>query len=424
MPAIEVRNLSKHYTLGETLSHDLLRDRIAHGVKRLFGGNGKHPASAGAREFWALRDVSFDVQEGEVLGVIGKNGAGKSTLLKILSRITEPTEGEVRLKGRVASLLEVGTGFHKELTGRENVFLNGAILGMSRIEIRAKFDDIVQFAGVEKFIDTPVKRYSSGMTVRLAFAVAAHLEPEVLLIDEVLAVGDAEFQKRCLGKMDEVAKGGRTILFVSHQMAAVEALCSRCAWLQSGEVAAIGETDHIISDYLSDASAGIGSSRDLTIHPGRPRQALALMTRATLLDTDGGPADTFRVHDTLRIEVEFESPNAAFSPVLGYVLKNHIGAPVFALDNRTIDKGELEEVGKGTITCEVPRIPLVPGRYTLDLYLGDRARSIDSVVDAVSFDVTPRDIYGTGRLPPPHTGSILWDGRWWLGAREGSSHDA
>ena len=232
---ISVRNLGKKYRLGATLSPDTLRDHIMYAASRLFGrGNGKVSRARGD-EFWALKDVSFDVKQGDVLGVIGPNGAGKSTLLKILTGITEPTEGEVRLKGRVASLLEIGTGFHQELSGRENIYMNGAILGMTRAEINAKFDEIVAFAGVDRFLDTPVKRYSSGMRVRLGFAVAAHLESEILLIDEVLAVGDASFQKKCLGKMDEVAKGGRTVLFVSHNLSAVNALCGRSLLLESGD---------------------------------------------------------------------------------------------------------------------------------------------------------------------------------------------
>ena len=229
-------------------------------------------------EFWALRDVSFDIRPGEVTGIIGRNGAGKSTLLKILSRITEPTTGEVRLGGRVASLLEVGTGFHPELTGRENVFLNGTILGMSRSEIRRKFDEIVAFAEVEKFLDTPVKRYSSGMYMRLAFAVAAHLEPEILIVDEVLAVGDAEFQKKCLGKMGDVARGGRTVLFVSHNMSAVQALCSKAILLQGGQVERMGATGPIVAEYLA---------RMEPLAPVRPRQNPGGSTRASISSTFG-----------------------------------------------------------------------------------------------------------------------------------------
>src|SRR5215510_11481136 len=246
--AIRIENLSKKYeiTVGKD-RHDTLRDQISDSVRSLFHRNGR---PRGQREtLWALKDVSFEVNQGEVVGIIGRNGAGKSTLLKILSRITEPTEGRVRIRGRVASLLEVGTGFHPELSGRENVFLNGAILGMSREEIKRKFDEIVAFAEIEKFLDTPVKRYSSGMYVRLAFAVAAHLEPEILIVDEVLAVGDFEFQRRCLGKMNQVAHGGRTVLFVSHNMSAIEYLCNRAVLLDGGVCRCIGTAREAIDQY-------------------------------------------------------------------------------------------------------------------------------------------------------------------------------
>ena len=255
---ITVEGLGKKYRLrhrADAVAYDTVRDaltRAAAAPLRWFNGSGTTTRSD---DFWALRDVSFEVRRGDVVGIIGRNGAGKSTLLKILSRITEPTEGRVTLEGRVASLLEIGTGFHPELTGRENIYLNGAILGMSRAEIRRNFDSIVAFAEVERFLDTPVKRYSSGMYLRLAFAVAAHLEPDILVIDEVLAVGDAEFQKKSLGKMHEVSRGGRTVLFVSHNMAAVQALCGTSIWLDRGKVAASGPTTDVIAKYFQDARA-------------------------------------------------------------------------------------------------------------------------------------------------------------------------
>jgi lipopolysaccharide transport system ATP-binding protein len=257
-PIIEISGLGKKYRIGANRGKYLsLREelaRTAHGVLRRFAAT-HHPVPS-QEDFWALKNVSFSVQEGEAVGIIGRNGAGKSTLLKVLSQITPPTEGKLTLRGRVASLLEVGTGFHPELTGRENVFLNGAILGMRREEIRRKFDEIVAFAEVEKFLDTPVKRYSSGMYVRLAFAVAAHLEPEILIIDEVLAVGDAQFQKKCLGKMGDVAKQGRTVLFVSHNMAAIRVLCQRGVLLHAGRVAAAGPIDQCIESYLGNQHSG------------------------------------------------------------------------------------------------------------------------------------------------------------------------
>jgi lipopolysaccharide transport system ATP-binding protein len=255
---ISVENLGKKYILGQQKQegYTALRDVIANGAKSI-GRNilkplGKRMPEPEVEEFWALKDVSFEIKQGDRVGIIGRNGAGKSTLLKILSRITEPTKGSIRIQGRVASLLEVGTGFHPELTGRENIFLNGAILGMSKAEIKRKFDEIVAFAEVEKFLDTPVKRYSSGMYVRLAFAVAAHLEPEILVVDEVLAVGDAQFQKKCLGKMGEVAGEGRTVLFVSHNMGAVSALCDKAVYLVKGQVREIGTAERLVTTYLSE----------------------------------------------------------------------------------------------------------------------------------------------------------------------------
>ena len=260
---IKVEGLGKKYVIsheGVAGGYTALRDVISNKAKRLVKrSNNNLPPK---EDFWALKDISFEIKKGEAVGIIGRNGAGKSTLLKILSRITEPTTGHIEIFGRVASLLEVGTGFHPELTGRENIFLNGAILGMSRAEIRIKFDEIVDFSGVEKFLDTPVKRYSSGMYVRLAFAVAAHLEPEILVIDEVLAVGDAEFQKKCLGKMEEVSKdGGRTILFVSHQLEAIKQFCSSAIYLKDGRIDSVGETEEIVSNYLSTNANIVGSDK-------------------------------------------------------------------------------------------------------------------------------------------------------------------
>lgn len=278
---IRAEGLGKKYLIGREREHAryvALRDVLVHAARgalrrtKRLAQNGSLPRSAETEEFWALKDVSFDLRSGEVLGIIGRNGAGKSTLLKILSRITEPSSGRVMIQGRVASLLEVGTGFHPELTGRENIFLNGAVLGMKRTEIKRKFDEIVAFAEVEKFLDTPVKRYSSGMYVRLAFAVAAHLEPEILIVDEVLAVGDAEFQKKCLNKMSEVASGGRTVLFVSHNLSAIADLCTRALLLQKGQVRCVGSPEDVVSAYIEQSNSNrVGSLvshavGDVTVH--------------------------------------------------------------------------------------------------------------------------------------------------------------
>lgn len=307
---ISVENLGKQYRInhqGEGRRYVALRDVIMDRVKGLFGG--RKPDDVGrdtVEDFWALRGLSFEVQPGEVVGIIGRNGAGKSTLLKVLSQITQPTEGRVRLRGRVASLLEVGTGFHPELTGRENIFLNGAILGMTRAEVRKKFDEIVAFAEVEKFLDTPVKRYSSGMYVRLAFAVAAHMEPEILIIDEVLAVGDAQFQKKCLGKMQNVAtQEGRTVLFVSHNLQTVRQMCQRVLLLQQGQLVASGDPHATIARYMGHTAGCSDGVIELATHPRQRRPENARLLRMEFLDTAGNPAVQLSRQSELVVRVHF-----------------------------------------------------------------------------------------------------------------------
>jgi len=305
-PVITIEGLGKQYKIGlreeaNKNFREALVSFVTAPIRRLKTLGEK--SETGKDLFWALRDFSLEVMPGEVIGVIGRNGAGKSTLLKILSRITEPTTGRAVLRGRVSSLLEVGTGFHRELTGRENIYLNGAILGMKRAEINAKFDDIVAFAEIEKFVDTPVKRFSSGMYVRLAFAVAAHLEPEILIIDEVLAVGDIAFQKKCLGKMSEVARGGRTVLFVSHNMAAVRNLCSRTVLLDNGVKIAEDITENVISQYMSTNTSAVSESVELP--PGEPETAGRAL-RLRFFNSAGEPASQFRLGETWKIRLEFE----------------------------------------------------------------------------------------------------------------------
>ena len=303
-PIITVNNLGKRYLLGlgGGERYRALRDVMANSVKNLFKRNNKNEDP---QEIWALKDITFDIRAGEKVGIIGRNGAGKSTLLKILSEITEPTEGEAHIYGRVASLLEVGTGFHPELTGKENVFMNGAILGMTRAEIKKKFDEIVSFAEIERFLDTPVKRYSSGMYVRLAFAVAAHLEPEILIVDEVLAVGDLVFQKKCLGKMSEVAKGGRTVLFVSHNMEAIQKLCTRTILLHEGRVVMEGSTDEVIREYIGEEKYYIGEQiwQDIYKAPG---DNVVRIRAARVLDRNGKVCTSFDVRDPISIELEYQ----------------------------------------------------------------------------------------------------------------------
>ena len=327
--AIEVQDLSKKYTIGLASQGDGLRHAMENMLRSPLSvfRSRKNNGSNGA-EFWALQDINLSIRAGEVVGIIGRNGAGKSTFLKIISRITEPTRGRIHIRGRVASLLEVGTGFHAELTGKENIFLNGAILGMERSEIRRKFDEIVAFSGVEKFINTPVKRYSSGMYVRLAFAVAAHLEPEILIVDEVLAVGDAEFQKKCLDKMDDVRQTGRTILFVSHNMQAITRLCSRCVLLDKGRLQMDGDPERVTAAYIGSGRStnAVQEWTDVEAAPGDD----VVRARAVRVKTaEGEIAETFDIRQPIRVEMEYEvlQPGHIFHP--HFSLRNEAGLTLF-----------------------------------------------------------------------------------------------
>ena len=372
-PIISVQNLSKRYKLG-VFNAKTLREEAEALLSRFSRrkGDGRSEIrdrgqssnshllspSAQSADFWALRDVSFDVQPGEVIGVIGRNGAGKSTLLKILSRITEPTSGEARIRGRVASLLEVGTGFHPELTGRENVFLNGAILGMSKAEIRSKFDEIVEFAEIEKFIDTPVKRYSSGMYVRLAFAVAAHLEPEILIVDEVLAVGDFEFQRKCLGKMKEVGTSGRTVLFVSHNLGAVQALCQRGIWLRSGRLVCDGPADDVCRQYMESAM----SDAKTVVSANGPLSKTVNILRVAVKTSDGRVSQTVPRDEAFVVEATLETSETLpkFQCFMG----------VSASETRVFTKRHAIArdpfpVGEKTFRFEIPPMFLRPGFYEI-----------------------------------------------------------
>lgn len=362
--------------------------------------------------FWALRDINLEIKQGEVVGIIGRNGAGKSTLLKVLSRITPPTTGKITYNGRIASLLEVGTGFHRELTGRENIFLNGSILGMKRAEIARKFDEIVAFAEVEKFIDTPVKFYSSGMYVRLAFSVAAHLEPEILVVDEVLAVGDASFQKKCLGKMDDVAKQGRTILLVSHNMTAVSSLCTRAIYLKGGRVSASGVPDHTIDRYLSDGQT-IGLS-PLSDRLDRAGSGELRLTQIDIADSGTNEVSTVRsgqnVNMVLRFETHSPQPVRRVSFEIG--VYNHLDQLVFLCGDDFSGSPSETLPRQGMAICRVRRLPLPPGTYRLNIYCGRHGKVVDWIRDAAVLSVAEGDFFGTGRFPSGYGGLVFVDQQW------------
>ena len=388
--AIRVHGLAKRYEIGAAVPRaghlrEALTDLVAAPFRRA-------AAPPDARTFWALRDVSLDVEHGEVLGVVGKNGAGKSTLLRIIARVTSPTAGRVELFGRVGSLLEVGTGFHPDLTGRENIYLNGTILGMRKREIDRKFDEIVAFAEVEPFVDTPVKRYSSGMYVRLAFAVAAHLDTEILLMDEVLAVGDAEFQKKCLGKMDDVAQAGRTIVFVSHNMAAVQRLCTRGVLLERGQVAVAGPIGDVVRRYLDVGSAARSAAR---FEPrGRTGLGWARVTDVVLLDDGDRPAAAVPCDSQLRFEVAVELADTSGGSLRGLVLEltvcSEAGDPLLCVTNADDTGVELPAERACHLEVRIPPPTFVPGRYRLDVFLGiPDLQHVDVISEALSFDILP-----------------------------------
>jgi lipopolysaccharide transport system ATP-binding protein len=412
---IRAEGLSKRYRLGTGSAElDNLREAV---VRRLRPWRWRRREDrAGADWIWALHDVSFDVEQGDVVAIIGPNGAGKSTLLKILCRITDPTDGTVTVRGRLSSLLEVGTGFHPELTGRENVYLNGAVLGMRKAEIEARFDEIVAFADLAAFLDTPVKRYSSGMYVRLAFAVAAHLEPEILVVDEVLAVGDVAFQRKCLGKMGEVSREGRTVLFVSHNMPAVEHLCRSGLVFQRGRLAFRGAVRDAVDHYVRAATGGgdgTGSHVvDLAGAPTRKPGAPALLRRLELFTSDGAPLDgglAVGAPFEARVGLVLDRPTVGLELVLRFdtllgqriLVANSAFDPAFACDERT---------GAQTVICEIPSLTLTPGDYRVRVALNLGGVEVDAVDDAARVSVVPADYYGSGRLP--RSGAFVLPQRW------------
>ena len=413
-PVISVEHLTKKYDLGVIGTGTLSRD-----LERWWARLRKQPdpyTRIGQEDRFkrlgesilALDDVSFTVEQGEALGIIGRNGAGKSTLLKILSRVTAPTSGVVKVKGRIGSLLEVGTGFHPELTGRENIYLNGAILGMKKAEVVRKFDEIVDFSGVEKFIDTPVKRYSSGMYVRLAFAVAAHLDPEILIVDEVLAVGDAEFQKKCLGKMGDVASEGRTVFFVSHNMQAIQNLCKRSIWLNDGQIANDGNSDKVVQRYLDKSSP---KNRDIEEH--LLNRGISLVIREVHLeDEKNQPIVNPISGTTIDIVINYLANKDIHNVFFCLTIFNHLGVSVTHLNEMAYGRKNLIKKGKGQIRCKITKLPLPLGSYRIAIAVHNDAGRLDLVSNGLTFNVSSSNYYPYLFSPSIEFSSVLLDHEW------------
>jgi lipopolysaccharide transport system ATP-binding protein len=394
--AIQVENLSKVYTIGlERQRYRTLRDEIVDNAKSLFRRNSQSHQQE--ETFWALKNVSFEVKHGEVVGIIGRNGAGKSTLLKILSRITEPTEGRAIIRGRVGSLLEVGTGFHGELSGRENIYLNGAILGMKKAEIDRKFDEIVAFSEVENFLDTPVKRYSSGMHVRLAFSVAAHLEPEVLIVDEVLAVGDVAFQKKCIGKMQDVAGQGRTVLFVSHNMTAVQALCPRAVLLRQGRLVLDSQADDAVKEYLSYLSSTAESAFE--DNSERSGSGAVRFTGMRILDESQAATRYLEAGKPATLELSYENPGNVKHVHIAVTIFNHLGVAVTNFDSSLTDYVIENLAHKGLLLCRIPCIPFPVAQYRIAIAAGMDGQNFDLIPNALVFEVKGSIFFKTSRTP-------------------------
>lgn len=390
--AIRVSGLGKRYRI---------RVAGANAARTLRSDAPPRRSASRVEDIWAIRDVDFTVQAGEIVGFIGRNGAGKSTILKILSRVTDPTAGRAEICGRVGSLLEVGTGFHPDLSGRDNIFLNGAILGLRRAEIRARFDQIVAFAEIDRFLDTPVKRYSSGMYVRLAFAVAAHLQPEILLVDEVLAVGDTAFQRKCLGKMSEVSSAGRTVLFVSHNLVAVEGLCGRALLLERGRLTFDGPVREGLSRYM--AAHGGSEPQGLAARGDRTGSGVLRFTGVRLLTADGESAPCLKTGEDAWLELTYDSAagRALRDVHLSIGIDSALGQRIAHLSSEAAG-GAMEMLpdGRGAIRIHLPRLGLLPGRYHFTLFCEVGGQIADWVQNAGSFDVEPGDFFGSGRLPP------------------------
>jgi len=409
---IRVENVSKAYRLGKAVQETMLRERVASFLR-----NPVSKEQDRGEILWALREVSFSIKEGEVVGIIGRNGAGKSTLLKVLSKITHPTSGRVKVAGRVASLLEVGTGFHEELTGRENIYLNGSILGMKRQEVEEKLDAIVAFAGVERFVDTPIKRYSSGMRLRLGFAVAAHLDPDVLIIDEVLAVGDAGFQKKCLRVMEDLRSGGRTVLFVSHNMAAVENLCSRGIWIDNGRIREDGRTRDIIQSYMATFAEAQQAGSDLHRIEVRRGSGEIRYTGIELLSPDGQPQPVTRSGEALTVRLFYHAEKTIPYARFGIRLTTDLGTLV--TDTSTWHHGiDIPEVppGDGHIDLEIDAVSLLQASYYLSLWItGVDSRIHDGLEYCTRLEIGLANIYNSTRVIDSRHGILYFPQRWKLG---------
>lgn len=414
--SIRIENLSKQYRLGSgsdayyrTL-RESLTNALSYPVRRLRKTN---TAKRDNSSFWALKDVSLDVKRGEVVGIIGRNGAGKSTLLKILSNITEPTRGRIEYAGRIGSLLEVGTGFHPELSGRENIYLNGSVLGMRRTEIDRKFDEIVAFSEIDKFLDTPVKRYSSGMYVRLAFAVASTLEPEILVVDEVLAVGDQAFQRKCLGKMSEISQSKRTVLFVSHNMAAIQSLCEKVLVLSHGRVDYFGPCEKGIERYMREGTDRDEAEIDLSTSRRACHSTAPVFRHIRLLSDDGIASNQFSCGQSMLVELELDWKLPPARVNFGIAFNDSFGRRLFTAATFLGTSGSIDMPGVRKLTCRVPSLQLAPGRFSVDLFaIPIYYSAIDEIHGAAWFDVLPSDYYGNGRLPTSEYGSYLTQSIW------------
>lgn len=404
-PAITLEGISKEYRLGELSGSGSFREALIGFFRR---------DRQGHSTLQALEDISFSVPEGEAVGIIGKNGAGKSTLLKVLSRITTPTTGSISVRGRLSALLEVGTGFHQDLTGRENIFLNGSILGMSKNDVERRFDDIVEFAEVERFLDTPIKRYSSGMRLRLGFAVAAHLDPDILLVDEVLAVGDASFQKKCLGQMDELRRGERTILFVSHNMAAVETLCSRAIWIDAGKIREDGPAPEVISNYLSSYGGTEGSTQDLTDLKDRSGSGAVRFTGIEYLNAAGERTELIRSGDRIKLRLHYKASERIVEPHFGFEIHSQMGTLITETStwSTNSDVPNLDP-GEGSFELEIDALTLMPGRYRASLWISSIGGiDYDIVPHCSVFDVETSDVFGSGRGADQRFGLVYFPSRW------------